>query len=126
MFTLGGLRNGLWCALAFAIVACAAAPMPLQKLEIAHASITRAEQARAVEFAQLELDQARSKLAAAQAAVDKRDADAAARMADQADIDAQLAESTARARQQEQRATDMDAALRDLRAQALNRNSNTE
>lgn len=126
MFTLGGIRNGLWCAVAFTIVACASAPLPTEKLEIARTSIARAEQAQAAQFAQIELDQARGKLAAAQSAIDKRDAEAASRMADQADVDAQLAESTARARQQEQRADDMDASLRDLRTQTLKRKPTTE
>jgi hypothetical protein len=67
----------------------------------------------------VELNAARSKLAAAQAAADKRDAEVAARLADQADVDAQLAEAPARAKQQEQLVTEMDASLRDLRNEAL-------
>jgi hypothetical protein len=126
MITLAGIRNGTWCVLAFAIVACASMPPPTERLDIARTSLARAEQAQASRFAQIELDQARGKLAAAQAAVDRGDAEAAARMADQADVDAQLAESTARAREQEQRADDMDASLRDLRAQALKHKSTTE
>jgi septal ring factor EnvC (AmiA/AmiB activator) len=126
MITLAGIRNGLWCALAFAIVACAAAPLPTEKLDIARDSIARAEQAQAAQFAQIELGRARNKLVAAQAAVDHRDAEVAARMADQADVDAQLAESTARARQQEQRADELDASLRDLRAQTLKRKPTPE
>lgn len=121
MITLAGLRNGLWCALAFAIVACASAPLPTGKLAAAQGSLHRAERANAAQFAQIELDAARQKLAAAQAAADKHDAEIASRMADQADVDAQLAESTARARQQEQLAADVDASLRDLRTQALKR-----
>jgi hypothetical protein len=117
------LRNGLWCATAFGIVACASAPMPVEKLAVAKTSIERAEQARASQFAQVELQAARTKLAAAQAAADKRDAEAAARMADQADVDAQLAESTARAKQQEQLVTEMEAGLRDLRNETLRRDN---
>ena len=47
----------------------------------------------------------------------------AARLADQADVDAQLAESTARAKQQEQLVTEMDAGLRDLRNETLRSDS---
>jgi septal ring factor EnvC (AmiA/AmiB activator) len=121
MITLAGLRNGLWCALAFAIVACASAPLPTGKIAVAQGALQRAEQANAARFAQIELDAARQKLAAAQAAADKRDAEIATRMAEQADVDAQLAELTARAKQQEQLAADVDATLRDLRSQALER-----
>lgn len=119
MITLNGIRNGAMSAVAFGIVACASAPAPVEKLAIAKTSIERAEQAQAAQFAQVELNSARAKYAAAQAAADKHDAEVAARMADQADVDAQLAESTARARQQEQLVTEMDASLRDLRNETL-------
>jgi hypothetical protein len=124
MITVNGIRNTLWCAIAFGIVACASAPMPLDKLAVAKTALERAEQAQAAQFAQVELTTARNKLAAAQAAADKHDADMAARMADQAEVDAQLAEFTARAKQQEQLVNQMDAGLRDLRNEAQ-RNSDT-
>jgi hypothetical protein len=121
MLTLGGIRNATWCVIAFGIVACAATPMPVEKLAVARSSIERAEQAQAAQFAQIELASARDKYAVARAAAEKNDAEVAARMADQADIDAQLAESTAKAKQQEQLATEMDAGLRDLRDETLRR-----
>ena len=119
MITTSGLRNFLLSAIAFGIVACASAPMPVEKLAVAKSSIERAEQAQAAQFAQVELSAARNKFAAAQAAADKRDAEVASRLADQADVDAQLAESTARAKQQEQLVTEMEASLRDLRNETL-------
>ena len=122
MITVNGIRNAIWCAVAFGIVACASAPMPVDKLAVAKSSVDRAEQAQAAQFAQVELSTARNKLAAAQAAADKHDADVAARLADQADVDAQLAEYTARAKQQQQLVDQMDASLRDLRNETL-RNS---
>jgi septal ring factor EnvC (AmiA/AmiB activator) len=121
MVTLNGIRNGFWCAIAFGIVACASAPAPVEKLAVAKSSIERAEQAQAAQFAQVELSSARNKFAAAQAAADKHDAEVAARLADQADVDAQLAESTARAKQQTQLVNEMDASLRDLRNETLRR-----
>ena len=122
MITVNGIRNGFWCALAFGIVACASSPPPVEKLAVAKISIERAEQAQAAQFAQVELNSARNKYAAAQAAADN-DGDVAARLADQADVDAQLAESTARAKQQEQLVTQMEASLRDLRNETLRRDS---
>jgi Domain of unknown function (DUF4398) len=119
MFTLNGIRNAIACAIAFSIVACASTPMPVEKLAVAKASIERAEQAQAAQFAQVELTSARNKYAAAQAAVDKKDAPVAARMADQADVDAQLAESTARAKQQRQLVGEMDKSMSDLRKETL-------
>jgi hypothetical protein len=123
MITTNGLRNGIWFAVAFGIVACASTPMPVEKLAIAKSSLERAEQAQAAQFAQVELNSARNKYAAAQAAVDKHEAEVAARLADQADVDAQLAESTARAKQQELLVNDMEAGLRDLRDETLRHDS---
>lgn len=121
MITLAGIRNSFFCVIAFGIVACASTPMPTEKLAVAKASIDRAEQAQAAQFAQVELTTARNKFSAAQSAAEKKDAQAAARLADQADADAQLAESTARAKQQEQLVTELDASLRDLRNETLRR-----
>lgn len=123
MITVNGIRNTWWCAIAFGIVACASAPMPSDKLAVAKTAVERAEQAQAAQFAQVELTTARNKLAAARAAADKHDADMAARMADQAEVDAQLAEFTARARQQEQLVNQMDAGLRDLQNEAQRNNN---
>lgn len=119
MITTSGIRNSFWCFVAFGIVACASPPMPVDKLAVAKSSVARAEQAQAAQFAQVELNAARSKLAAAQAAVNDNDAKVAARLADQADVDAQLAESTARARQQEQLVAEMEESLRDLRNETM-------
>lgn len=117
--TMSDLRNAFFCSLAFGIVACASAPPPVEKLAVAKNSVERAEQAQAAQFASVELNTARNKLAAAQAAADKRDAEEAARLADQAEVDAQLAEVTARAKQQQQLVNEMDASLRDLRNETL-------
>lgn len=119
MITINGIRNSFWCFVAFGIVACASAPMPIDKLAVARSSVERAEQAQAAQFAQVELNTARTKLAAAQAAADDRDGEVAARLADQADVDAQLAESTARAKQQEQVVAEMEDSLRALRNETL-------
>lgn len=117
--TLNGFRNAAWCAAAFGIVACAVTPLTAERLAVAKDSIVRAEQAEAADFAEMELSAARSKYAAAQAAADKRDAELATLLAEQADIDAQLAEHTARAKQSEQLAAKMDALMRELRHDSL-------
>jgi septal ring factor EnvC (AmiA/AmiB activator) len=102
-------------ALFASTLAFAAKPVAVDKLAVARASLERAEQAQAGQFAQVELKQARDKLSAAQTASDKRKKDVATRLAEEADLEAQLAESTARAKQQEQLVAQMDASLNDLR-----------
>jgi hypothetical protein len=118
--TVTGLRNVLWCVLAFGIVACAAT-LPDERLALAERAIERAEAASAADYAAVELTTARDKLLAAQHAAGRRDGAAAARLADEAGIDAELAESTARAKRQQQRAGEIDESLRDLRDAALRR-----
>ena len=123
MITVDGIRNGLCCVVAFGIVACASTPVPIDKMALAKSSIDRAEQAQAAQFAQVELNSARNKYAAAQAAANSKDGEVASRLADQAEADAQLAEATARAKQQEQLVTEMEASLRDLREETLRNQS---
>ena len=55
MITMSGIRNALWCAIAFGIVACAAAPMPSDELAVASSAVERAERAQAAQFAQVEV-----------------------------------------------------------------------
>ena len=114
---------------AVALLACtlpcaAAKPVAVDKIAVARASLERAEQAKAAQFAQLELKSARDKFAAAQTASDKRKTEVATRLAEEADLEAQLAESTARAKQQQQLVEQMDASLRDLRNEATRNRPN--
>ena len=47
MFTASAIRNAIFCATAFGIVACASTPLPAEQLAVAKTSIERAEQAQA-------------------------------------------------------------------------------
>jgi hypothetical protein len=85
-------------ALALAITACASAPLPpTRELQAAQTAIDSAEQARVADYASVELGQARDKLAAAKAAVQQTDMDKARRLAEQSQVDAQLALARAQA-----------------------------
>jgi hypothetical protein len=119
MITVTALRNALWCMLAFTIVACATSGVVVDPTANARLAIERAEQMSAGEFAAVELASARAKLEAAQRATAKGNAQLVARLAEEAEIDAELAASTARAKRETQRANDMDEGLRDLRDASL-------
>ncbi len=85
-------------ALALAITACASAPLPpTRELQAAQTAIDSAEQGRVADYASPELGQARDKLAAAKAAVQQADMDKARRLAEQSQVDAQLALARAQA-----------------------------
>jgi hypothetical protein len=66
-------------------------------MSAAQTAITAAEQADAARYAPSDLDRARDKLIRAQAAMQEEDNAAARRLAEQAAVDARLAETRARA-----------------------------
>jgi hypothetical protein len=85
-------------ALFLAITACASAPLPPNReLQAAQTAIDSAEQARVADYASPELGQARDKLSAARAAVQQEDMESARRLAEQSQVDAQLALAKAQA-----------------------------
>jgi hypothetical protein len=78
--------------IALIVTACAAAPVPpTQELQAAQTAIESAEQARVADYASPELGEARDKLIAANAAVQREEMANARRLAEQAQVDAQLA-----------------------------------
>jgi Domain of unknown function (DUF4398) len=106
-------------ALALAAAGCASMPMPNEELAVAKESVSRAEQAGAVELAPVEMQTARDKLSRAERAAASRDPQPATDLAAQANVDAQLAEATARENRSQKAATELDASLQTLRQESL-------
>jgi len=76
----------LLCSVAFA-----GKPIPTTNLQAAQQAIANAERVEAATFAAVELGEARSKLAAAQEAVSEKEMVAAAQLADESRVAAELA-----------------------------------
>jgi len=93
----------------------AGTPIPNEKIAVAKSSIQRAEQSGAPEFAPVELASARDKLARAETAAAHRDAQPATMLAEQANVDAQLAEATAIQQRSHKAAIEFDASMQALR-----------
>ena len=70
---------------------CASAPEPTEQLVAARQAVTEAERAQAVEHAAELITESRTKLALAETAVKDRRMEQAARLADEARVDAELA-----------------------------------
>jgi outer membrane PBP1 activator LpoA protein len=90
----GRRRAGRLAAIASAALlaaGCASTPAPTAQIESAQQAIDDADRAEAARHASPELSQARSKLAAANTAVQNKDMEQAARLADEARVDAELA-----------------------------------
>lgn len=117
--TQGYKVRAMACAVAaFTLGACASSPIPNEKIAVAKASLQRAEQSGAPELAPVELAAARDKLQRAEKAAADRDAQPATMLAEQANIDAEVAEATAQAHRSHKAETELQASLEALREQA--------
>jgi hypothetical protein len=81
----------------FFLVACASVPPPSQQIAAAEMAIAHAEQAQVADYSSPELVDAREKLTAARAAVAEKNMTTAARLAEQAELNADLASAKATA-----------------------------
>jgi len=106
-------------ALIAAAAGCATTPVPNEKIAVAKASVQRAEQSGAPELAPVEMAAARDKLTRAEKAAVDRDAQPATELAEQANVDAQLAEATAQEKKSHKAATEFDASMQALRQESL-------
>ncbi len=100
--------------------ACATSnPVADEKIAVAKASLQRAEGSGAPEYAPAELATARDKLARAEKADADHDLQPAANFADQANVDAQLAEATAQEQRAHKRAMEFDSGIQTLQQETL-------
>ncbi|MCW5635872.1 MAG: DUF4398 domain-containing protein [Rubrivivax sp.] len=114
---------GLAGLLALSVAGCATAPPPDTRMAVAEAAVARASTLSTSEAAPVELRLATSKLAEARAAL-AADPLRAARLAEQATVDAQVAELHAqavRSRRAAQESEDAARALREEVARQSNR-----
>lgn len=108
--------------IAAAVAACATSPVPNEKIAVAKVAVQRAEQSGAPQSAPVELASARDKLARAEKADADHQVNPAIDLADQATIDAQVAEATAQKQRAAKAAAEFDASMLALR-QESNRTS---
>jgi DNA repair ATPase RecN len=109
---------GACAAVMLVLAACATSPIPNEKIAVARASVQHAEQSGAQEFAPVELSTARDKLQRAEKAASDHDAEPATMLAEQANVDAELAEATAQEHRSQKAESELQASLQALREQA--------
>lgn len=117
--------NSIGAAIALSIIATAASaksPVADETIAVAKAAVERAEQSGAPQAAPVELASARDKLARAVKANADHQPKPAIAMADQATIDAQVAEAKAQKERAAKAASEFDASMATLR-QESNRSS---
>jgi septal ring factor EnvC (AmiA/AmiB activator) len=117
---------GIAAAVILGLAACASTPIPNEKIAVAKASVQRAEQSGAPELAPVELASARDKLTRAQKAAADHEAQPATMLAEQADVDAQLAEATATQQRSHKAAAEFDASMQALRQESARSTQSTQ
>lgn len=83
----------LGCILLFVASSCASTKPPTDKLTRTQVAINQAEQVGARDYAPLEIREAKKKLEKAQELIEQKKYEQAARLSDEAEVDAQLAEA---------------------------------
>ena len=120
-------KGAIACAvMTLGMAACASTPIPNEKIAVAKASVQRAEQSGAPELAPVEMAAARDKLARAEKAAADRNAEPATELAEQANVDAQLAEATARQQRSHKAAVEFDASMQALRSESMRNTQPTQ
>ncbi len=105
----------LLSALAFGLGACASPPMPTDQIAVSAAAIAHAEAAGGQTLAPAEMGMARDKMRRANLAVAAQTPTEARRLAQQAQLDALLAEAKAESAKAQKAADEVQAASRALR-----------
>ncbi len=118
-FQLAPLATGAAILALLAAAGCATTPIPNEKIAVAKASLQHAEQSGAPELAPVEMSEARDKLSRAEKAAADHDAQPATELAEQANIDAQLAEATAQEKKSHKAAMEFDASMQALRQESM-------
>jgi hypothetical protein len=113
-----GARLAASAGAAIWLSACAANPVADEKIAVAKVSLQRAEQAGAPQAAPLELSAARDKLSRAEKANADHNLKPATEFAEEANIDAQVAEATAQQQRSRKAATEFDASIEALRRES--------
>lgn len=114
----GLARLGVPAALLGALLllgACASTPAPTEQMAVTGAAVSSATSAGAPELAPAEMQTARDKFERAKTAMTKEDYDSARRLAEEAQVDAQLAEAKARSEQARKASDELQRGIRVLR-----------
>lgn len=113
---------GLGAVVAILITACASIPPPTEQMAVSKMAVSNASSAGGNEFAPLQLKSAMDKMEGAERAMAAEDYVIARQLAEQAQVDAQLAAATARSAKAQKAASTVQEDNRVLR-QELDRNN---
>jgi len=110
--------GGLALLLTLGPIGCSTPRKPAQEIEKAELAINTADVSPTPDVASLELRLAREKLERAKTALDEKEYDQARRLAEQAQVDAQLAEAKAESAAARESAVELEHTINSLRNEA--------
>lgn len=116
------LTLAVWAPLALLLGGCASKPGPKAEMAVANAAVQRASTTGTSEDAPAQLQVATAKLASARQAMEAKDFERAKQLAEQAQVDAQVAELHAQSERSRKAAQESENAARVLRDE-INRNT---
>jgi hypothetical protein len=102
------------CVLAL-VAGCATAPPPVEEMAVARSAVSDAVSAGSAEYAPAELSSAQEKLELGHAAAADRRYDDARRLAEESEVDARLAATTARSRKAQDAVAEVDSGIQALK-----------
>lgn len=108
-------RIGVTVAAAIFMAGCASTPAPTEQMAISRAAVSNASSAGSNEFAPLQFKSAMEKMNGAERAMAEKNYVRARQLAEQAQVDAQLAEATARSAKAQKAADALQEDIRVLR-----------
>ena len=108
------MTKGVFLFIALTLAGCAGDP-PVAKLSIAEQALNQADMNEGDKFGPLEMRIAREKYDAAKEAMNAEEYEEAARLADEAAVDAQLAYATARSQRTNKELADLQDSISSLR-----------
>lgn len=117
------LRAAAAAAVLVFLAGCASTPPPTSQMAVSNAALAQAVASGSVEYAPREMGMARDKMARANLAMVAKDHDMALSLAQEAQVDAQLAASKTEAAKAKKAAAALDEASRALREE-MNRKTN--
>lgn len=115
------LNRSAWAVIvAAALAGCASAPPPAEKISLARDSVERAVSAQATQFAPLEMKAAQDKLARMEQAIGEKNYVQVNTLAEQIEVDANLAEAKAQAARKQQVLQQAQEGIQVLKQEMLN------
>lgn len=103
------------CAILGFAAGCATTPPPNEQMALSRAAVSEAQSAGATEFAPVELRSAQQNLEDARTAAQGQNYDTARRFAERAEVDAKVAETTARSTKAQRAVAELRAGIQTLR-----------